>query len=365
MTVFLTNILNSGQLPSLRMATGPAAIPTVSVQETLNEINSYIKNVMPEPSLTPEEVKELRGRKCVEVTVHAQQTEVISIEDIEDRFLQERGQQRVTVPSTDILQYHATLPSYQTTTDVFQHLTEEFNMLVTEKEDILQKEEVHIEEELQKMFKKEQSEEVTVDKIINLVFNLVNAKLKLKVQRELLQIVRAQPENMVKNEMMANMRETLFHSAENMLLVKDPKTKKQWSAIIHRWGQKAENSVAFAINQVMDQFWGISVTGLKTHSHLEKLLTALNINLTHGNPNTEVEHDLISTFLLPNALVVNFVQTKTLQIKPWAPPPDRTKMMQEIVSRVKDALKQTKKDLVALKEIFPDLTPADMQIIRY
>ena len=246
--------------------------------------------------------------------------------------------------------------------------------VVTEKKAILQKEEGDIEEELQKMFKKEQSEEVTVDKIINLVFTPVNNKLKQKIQRGLLNIAQAQPHNAhMKNEMMANMRGTLFHSAENMLLVKNPKTKKQWGAVINRWGQKAENSVAFAINQVMDQFWGISVTGMKTHTHLEKLLAVLNINLTYGNytdPNTgikitnEVEHDLISTCLLSDALVVNLVQTKTLQYKPWAPPPDTVMMMKEIVSKVKDALKQTKKDLVAFNEIFPDLTPKNIQNIR-
>jgi hypothetical protein len=341
------------------------------VTETLNEINSYIKNVMPEPSMTLEEVKELRGRKCVEVTVHAQHTEIISIEGIEARFQQE-DKHRVTVPSIDIL-YHASFPPYDSTSDIFLHLTEEFTKLMAEKEAILQKEEVHIEEELQKMFKKKQDEEVTVDNIINLVFNPVIKKLKLKIQRELLQIVRARPENVVKNEIMVNMRETLFHSAENVLLVKDPKTKKQWGAVTNRWGHKAENFVAFAINKVMDQFWGISVTGMKTHTHLEKLITALNINLTYRNytdPNTgnkitnEVEHDHISTCLLSDVLMVNFVQTKVFQNKPWAPPNNKTMMMKEIVSKVKNALKQTKKDLVVFKEIFPDLTPEGILKIR-
>ena len=115
------------------------------------------------------------------------------------------------------------------------------------------------------------------------------------------------------------------------------------------------------------------MTGMKTHTHLEKLLAALNINLTYRNytdPNTgnkitnEVEHDLISTCLLSDALLVNFVQTKAFQNKPWAPPHNKTMMMKEIVSKVKDALKQTKKDLVAFKEIFPDLTPEVIQKIR-
>ena len=83
-----------------------------------------------------------------------------------------------------------------------------------------------------------------------------------------------------------------------------------------------ENKVAMAMNQVMEEFGGMSVVGMKTHSYLYDFLERLNIKLTYSvskNAKTkkveeldEVEHDHISTWLEEDALVVNLVQCKTM-----------------------------------------------------
>ena len=83
------------------------------------------------------------------------------------------------------------------------------------------------------------------------------------------------------------------------------------------------------MNEAMAEFIGMSVMGMKTHSFLYKILDKLNIKLTYNHPrdpvtgkmlkNNEVEHDQVSTWLEEEELVVNFVQCKTMEVKPWTP----------------------------------------------
>ena len=106
---------------------------------------------------------------------------------------------------------------------------------------------------------------------------------------------------------------------------------------------------------------------------LRGVLSKLGIQLTHKNtrdPVTgrlqktdEVEHDMITTWLEKDKLVVNMFETKTSECRPWALA-DQGKKTQAAVTHAKDALKQIVKGLVTFKELFPDVLEEDMKKIR-
>ena len=125
------------------------------------------------------------------------------------------------------------------------------------------------------------------------------------------------------------MKNNLRDGAEHEVLLKNKMAKAKWGALNNRRGQLGENKTAAAVNQVLEDYQGMSVMGLKTHTHLYNILEKLNIQLTHintKNPVTgkilttnEVEHDNISSWLEEDALVLNMIQVKMTETKPWAP----------------------------------------------
>ena len=147
----------------------------------------------------------------------------------------------------------------------------------------------------------------------------------------------------------------------------------KWGALRNRKGAVGENKVALAMNQVMEDYMGMSVSGMKTHTYLYDLVDRLNIKLTHRtirDPQTnkvkkqdEVEHDHLSTWVEENELVVNFVQVKTMEIKPWNPP-DQKRVEEATFEHAKHGLLQMTKDVLTFKELFPDVTVDQMKKIR-
>ena len=144
--------------------------------------------------------------------------------------------------------------------------------------------------------------------------------------------------------------------------------------MINRRGQLGENRTAAAVNRVLEDYQGMSVMGMKTHTYLCDLLEKLNINLSfrnERNPTTgrvvttnEVEQDNISTFMEQNKLVVNIIESKTTEFKPWAPALSQARRSQAAVKHAKDGLLQLIKDVKTFKEMFPDIQEADMRKIR-
>ena len=150
--------------------------------------------------------------------------------------------------------------------------------------------------------------------------------------------------------------------------------KAKWGALNNRRGQIGENKTMTAVNQVLENFLGMSVMGMKTHTYLASFLENMNIKLSHCNTvdpvskkvlkTNEVEHDQISTWLEEDTLVVTMIESKTREIKPWAQNETKTRKTQAAIKHAEDALKQLHKDFITWKEIFPDIKETMMAKIR-
>ena len=170
------------------------------------------------------------------------------------------------------------------------------------------------------------------------------------------------------------MRNILRDGAEREILFKNRAARAKWGAQLNRRGQLGENRTAEAVNQVLEAYQGMSVMGLKTHTHLIDILEKLNIQLTHSNTKNpvtgkilttnEVEHDNISLWLEKEALVLNMIQVKTTEAKPWAPALSQARREQAAVNHVKQGLLQIDKDFRTFKELFPDVLESTMKMIR-
>ena len=117
----------------------------------------------------------------------------------------------------------------------------------------------------------------------------------------------------------------------------------------------------------------MSVMGIKTDTFLSDFLAKLHLKLTHCNtrdPTTgritktnEVEHDHVSTWLEEDTLVLNMIEIKTTELRPWAPP-DQARRARAAVEHVKAALLQIIRNMLTFKELFPDILDEDMKKIR-
>ena len=80
--------------------------------------------------MTEEEIQALRTNQCVEVVIQGSNTEMLSIEDLEARWLQQNDSgERVCVPSTDILEWKAKCPLSQTTADIAASMKSQYMAL--------------------------------------------------------------------------------------------------------------------------------------------------------------------------------------------------------------------------------------------
>ena len=347
----------------------PPPVPVVAIQELVNEIDSFLSEDMGVTHMSEEDIRNLREKKCIEVTVHGQTTEKVSLKKIADRFKADRDG-RIIIPNNDILQHQRNLPLHETSEDVFKVISAEYKDLFRKKEEELMQNERSIELELSKLNGDQNVKEVIANicdlgKVVILTPQSDRQKQtdeQQQMQREIKAAIEGTNGN-PKDQIMSDMRKILHRGVETSLLTKNNNIKSKWEALKDRRKTICENKTVFALNQVMEQFQGMSVKGMKTHSFLCKFLDKLNIKLTHSNYRTatgkkvtdEVEHDHISSWLEQDRLIINFVQAKSAEVKPWAPA-DKLRRVQDAVSHAEEALKELKKDVLTFKEIFGDIT---------
>ena len=350
------------------------------ITEMSHKVDSFISRGMLEETLTDAEVKSFRSREVIEVTVHGQATEKLSIEGLEEKFLKDSGGTRVTVPNNDILQhqYRAQFPLNVTSDDVYLELTELYRNTYNPQDAKIQQQEVYLDSELTAMYGGKQSVQEATSKIVTLFEDIVilekpNNALKAKMNREVKEALE-QGNHTRKTSILNTMRNILKDGAEREVLFKNKTAKAKWGALNNRRGQLGENRTAAAVNQVLEDYQGMSVMGLKTHTHLNNILEKLSIQLTHKNTKNpvtgkilttnEVEHDNISSWLEEEALVLNMIQVKTTEAKPWAPALSQATKEQAAVNHVKQGLMQVDRDFRTFRELFPDISESAMKMIR-
>ena len=344
-------------------------------------MDSFLAKRMLEDTLTEEEAKEMRKKEFVEVTVHGQTTEMLSIEGLERKFQAEHGRRRMVVPSTDILRHQARqgFPLDVTHEEAMEDMKEEFKKLTEPMETKLQAKEAEVNQELKDFHEKRQTATETTSKIIKLVEAIVipnppNPALTRRMEREITEALQETDPSAQRSRISQDLRNIIHGGAEIQILTKQKATKAKWGAMGNRKGDVGENKVALALNQVMEEFSGMSVMGMKTSSYLNDFLDKLNIKLTYKtvkDPKTnkvvelgEVEHDHISTWVEEDELVVNLVQVKTMEVKPWNPP-DQKKKGEAAFEHAKHGLLQILKDALTFKELLPDIQEGQMRKIRY
>ena len=353
---------------------------TTGIQEISIQVDNFISRGMLEETLTHDEVKNFRSQEVIEVTVHGQTTEKLSIEGLEEKFLKDTGGTRITVPNNDILQhqYRAQFPLNVTSDDVFQELTELYTNIYNPQDTKIKQEEVTLDSELNALLEGRQSIHQATNKITTQFEDIVilekpNNALKAKMKREIQEALEQGTDNR-KTTILTTLRNILKDGAEREVLFKNKMAKAKWGALNNRRGQLGENKTAAAVNQVLEDYQGMSVVGLKTHTHLYDILDKLNIQLTHSNTRNpvtgkivttnEVEHDNISSWLEEDALVLNMIQVKTTETKPWAPALSQARREKAAVNHVKQGLLQIEKDFRTFHELFPDFLESAMKMIR-
>ena len=106
------------------------------VQQQVVRIDKFLTKDMMESLMTEEEIQALRTNQCVEVVIQGSNTEKLSIEDLEARWLQQNDSgERGCVPSTDILEWKAKCPLSQTTADIAASMKSQYMALWKEGED--------------------------------------------------------------------------------------------------------------------------------------------------------------------------------------------------------------------------------------
>ena len=353
----------------------------MAIQELSNQLDSFLAKKMLEEALTDEQAKEMRKKEFVEVTVHGKNKEMLSVEGLERKFQAEHGSKRIVVPSTDILRHQARhgLPLDITHQEASEDMAEQFKKLAEPMESMLNGKKTEVDEELKGFNENKQSAIVTTRKIIQIfetevIFNLPIPVLTKKMEREIMEALQETDLDFQRSRIYQSLSNIIHGSAEKQLLTKQKTTKAKWGAMGNRKGAVGENKVALAMNQVMEDYMGMSVSGMKTHTYLYDLVDRLNIKLTHRtirDPQTnkvkkqgEVEHDHLSTWVEENQLVVNFVQVKTMEVKLWNPP-DQKRVEEATFEHAKHGLLQMNKDVLTFKELFPDVTVDQMKKIKY
>ena len=354
------------------------ASQTASIREGSLELDSFLTRDMVEVVMEPDEAAVWRSQRCLEVTVHASSTQEVSIEDIEEMHKQQKKVLRTTIPSQDILVHHSSLPLSMTAEDGLNRLHNKFNSVIKPKAECLNSLLYNIELEIDKVNKKEKTEKDSSAEIVAIAFPSVcigkgSEKIKSNLEREILNTIQVEPADRRKQVVMEVLSQFLMRGVELFVLNKNPETKKLWGALNNRQGQIAENETAFALNQELQHLQGFSVMGMKTHSCLSSFLEKVGIKLTHRNevdPDTgqtwinEAEHDYFSSWSEEKTVVINVVQTKLLEERPWMIS-KQAKRTRDTISHALQCFKQLKKDFRTFKEIFPDLSPDDFSKIRY
>lgn len=326
--------------------------------------------------MTEEEIEEMRTRECIEVTVQGDITEMYSIEKLEKKVEQECHERRINVPNTDILQHQARrgLPLHVTCPEAAQELTEQYEKIMEMGRVKIDRAEDEIQREIAEYTENGNNIDETTKNIANLVNDILTVnppydETRKRLEKEIMEALKKLDDS-IGTTINVAMKKILHENTERYLLKENKATKGKLAALENRRGQIGENQVMAAMNQLMEEFLGMSVMGMKTHTFLYNFVERLNIKLTHRNTmNREngrmehVGHDHISTWLEEDMLVVNFVVPSVLEQIPWSTNDQVTKG-QAAAEKAKLAIEQLKKDHLTFIEMFPDISTEKRRKIR-
>ena len=239
-----------------------------SIQEEVGKVRRFLSKEMMKNKMTEKEIKDLRERECIEVTVQGNNTEVISIQGLEERF-KKKESNRITIPSQDILQWNQKFPLHETCDDFLTELNNLFNALYEEGKSKITENESKIEEELNENKSPEQKAEQIVNMFKDVVIldasvssdNPVMKKMMKEVKDALMEADRT----VQKTRIISVLQSILFDGVEKKVLLSD---KKKWGGLNNRRGQIGENRTMAAMSQALDGFMGMTVAGMKNFNLL-------------------------------------------------------------------------------------------------
>ena len=337
---------------------------TSGVQSLIDQIDSFLQKKIRNNTRSQEAIEDIRQRKVIEVTVHSNTTELVNIAWLEEKFKNEGGHRRV-VPSHDILQYTAKFPLNETSDSFLDKLHEEFDKRMQDVEAIISEKSPLIDEEISNNLTKQEAARNIAE-----LFECANECVKKQLRREIENVLKDDEEAEKKAGIIRVLKATYSQGIE-IALKKENKAK--WGALNNRRGQIGENRTVAAMANILENFVGISVMGMKTHTFLGKFLQSLDIQLTYRNeydPVTnrmtkanEVEHDNVSTWIEEDTFVIAIVESKVMEIKPSKS--NFANETQAAVKHAKHALNQILKDFQTFKEICPDISEHLLNKIRY
>ena len=336
---------------------------TSGVVSLVSEIDSFLKKKIIKNARSQENIETFRQNNAIEVTVHGDTTKMVNIAWLEEKFKSE-GDRRRVVPSHDILQYAGKFPLHETSDSFLDKLHKEFDKRMKEVETTINEKSALIDEQISSSFTKQE-----IAQNILGMFNLSKDNVRKQLEREIKKALDAEHNDVKKNGTIEAIKATYAQGIDLDLISEN---KAKWGALNNRRGQIGENRTVAAMAQVLEDFMGISVLGMKTHTFLRMFLESLNIQLTYRNeydPVTmamtkanEVEHDNVSTWIEEDSLVFAVVQSKIMEIKP-----SKSNLANETlaaVKHVKHALNQVRKDFITFQEMFPDISEPQFNKIR-
>lgn len=340
----------------------------LALQKLESELDFVIENDMFVNGKSAGEITEMRETKKIDVLIEGGTIEKISLETFEIKFEAENGGRRILFPSTLLnQQVKPDLKGSMLLEGLTKSSRDIVNQIVRER---LLRGETKIEEELEKLENQSQSVDATVANLVAHFDNIVDSpNPDAGKKRDIGEaIIGGGNKTGKKIKLSTILASTISGSVESELLVRNGKAAASWEIVNNRRGKIGENMVSMAVNLLMDQFLGMTVVGLKSHSDLlAELLNGLNLEM--GGENSadsqtgKKEQGLIFTWLEEDALVINMVRTTMLEEKPWRLE-NQEKKQQAAAEEIQGCLNQLLRDLKTFKELFPDITDIDMKNIR-
>ena len=335
-------------------------------QPALKELESQLDRVIEHDMFvngkSAGEITEMRETESIEV-LEGGKMEKFSLEKFEIKFEAENGGRRILFPSNK--------PDFTLKgTELLEGLAKSFGDIVEQiVRERLVKGESRLEEELEKLGK--QSVDATIANLVAYYENVVivdalNPDTRKKLKRDIGEAVIGGGNKVeLKMKLSKILASAISESVDSELLVRNRKAAGAWEIVNNQRGKVGENIVSMAVNQLMVQFLGMTVVGLRSHPcPLAEILNGLNLEM--GGENSQAgkkERGLIFTWLEEDVLVINMVQTTMLKQKPWRLE-YQEKKQQTAADEVQGCLNQLLRDLKTFKELFPDITDIDMKSIR-
>ena len=181
-----------------------------------------------------------------------------------------------------------------------------------------------------------------------------------------------------KTRIMEAIQSSLLGEAEKEVLLKNQTLRLKWGAVKNRTRNIKENRTAAAVSQALEEFQGMTVSNSKISKVLSWFLELLGIDvdpeMTHKDTTDPVtgerlrtdegEIGHISTWVDQDKLVINIMEVKTSDVKPWAPEKDQKRKAEVGLSQAMDGLEQIVKDFKTFKMMFPDIAANNWEKLR-